>query len=263
MQDFATQYSISQLLYFADSFADYLHTDPVKYKKQDLADFQTFDFVENKYSFGDIKKKLKGFEQNNTQDGIKIVVADLFVPIERNGYLDCLQNKYKFENQAMCMVPKLMDICKNDASIVLEDGFQIGFWDVSEFVAINNFTSFEQTFTGRIISSLEIENNFMEQEISGAYLIKHYNILSKIMGIGSKIYSWQKLFELKDNLAHFLLQRSASLTATWIYGIWIYAQSPLKIDIYGELICNKNYQKLIYNQLQDFGIAREIELIKV
>jgi len=93
-----------------------------------------------------------------------------------------------------------------------------------------NFNKFPQTATGKIIdkNSLNPGKQLFEKEVSGAYLYQHYNHLALPLNSTSEL---NQLAEKGDFLAQRLFERSASLIACQIAGIYAYQESNFKFQI--------------------------------
>lgn len=137
-----------------------------------------------------------------------------------------------------------------------------------------SFDKFTQTKTGQEIDqdSQRPGRSLLEKEISGAYLYRHFNILSKKYGLKYDLQNTEELSKQaqKDSfvgeLARKLLERSASLTAMQIAGIYKFkGQNTLVIVMEGSLFWNGwSYKNLVEEYLGKLGIPKgKIEFRKV
>ena len=137
-----------------------------------------------------------------------------------------------------------------------------------------SFNKFSQTPSGKIIDqeSANPGKGITDKEIAGAYLFKHFNIISKVNNlIISSLSSTKELSELaeKDSgeaskLARNILERSASLAACQIAGITEFLTSCNQLELVetsynyvmeGALFWDAwNYKAMLEKYLRMFGV---------
>jgi hexokinase len=156
---------------------------------------------------------------------------------------------------------------------VIGTGMNFGFW-INDNSIVNleagNFGNFEMSETGKQIdkSSINPGKYKIEKEVGGAYLYKHFNLLSE-----NKINSTKELNEIAKNgnkkdkkIAEYLLERSASLVATLIAAIIEYSRKEkVEILIEGSLFWQGYlYEENIYKYLEILGINKnKVKFLKV
>jgi len=129
------------------------------------------------------------------------------------------------------------------------------------------FDKFKQTNTGVLVdkNSLEKRKYFFEKEVSGAYLYQHYNLLKSDGEKISSTLELTKLAEKGNQSAQKLLERSASLIACQMAGIYLFKKSSLKFIMEGSLFWDGwQYKKMIEEYLVRLGIQeKNIDFIKI
>lgn len=171
-------------------------------------------------------------------------------------------------NDVVCLVLAGLSKFSADSLVggVVGTGLNFGFFlDNTTIINLqsSDFDKFNKTHTGEIIcnKSLEPHKAQYEKEISGAYLYQHYNLLAKEMGF-DPISSTKVLNEIaiqnlpESKLAQQLFERSASLVATQIAGIYRFKQrETLNLVIEGSLFWEGwNYRDLVYKHLNSLDI---------
>jgi len=136
-----------------------------------------------------------------------------------------------------------------------------------------NFAKFPQTETGKIIDnkSQSPRSFLFEKEVSGAYLFQHFNLL--IDKISRPISSTLELSNLakkkegsKSLIAEKLLERSASLIACQIAGIYYFKKQPrLTFVMEGSLFWKGwKYKQMVQKYLQKLSISESaINFLKI
>jgi len=162
---------------------------------------------------------------------------------------------------------------------IVGTGVNFGFF-YNETQVVNlesgGFNKFESSESGLIIdqNSSSPGEQLFEKEVAGGYLYKHYNIINKLYGLGLKeINSSDELSSLaitkEDNgrsLAQLLLERSASLIAVQIAGIYEFKKlAKLNFIIEGSLFWKgHNYSDLVKKYLGKLGVSESsINIIKI
>lgn len=137
-----------------------------------------------------------------------------------------------------------------------------------------NFNRFPQTKTGNIIdlSSSNPGEQLFEKEVAGAYLYQHYNLSNYLLYDRDidNTFQLNQLAQKGNSLAKKLLQRSASLIACQIAGIYFFKNfkfqiSNLKLIMEGSLFwLGYHYQDYVKNYLQLLEVPKKaINFIKV
>lgn len=113
---------------------------------------------------------------------------------------------------------------------ILGTGFNLGFFlDGSTWINLEagRFDKFASTATGKIVDteSRSTGSKLFEKEVAGAYLYRHFNLLSPKSPLAST-EELSRLAEEGNKTARELLERSASLVACQIAGIYRFKKQP-------------------------------------
>lgn len=179
-------------------------------------------------------------------------------------------------NDTTCLVLAGLQIDEvtrdNVCGVVVGSGYNMGFF-LNENTIINveaaNFNRFTQSETGKIVdaNSANPGKSLFEKEISGLYLYQHYNILKKQHRLRSRdLHDSEELSVIaatgtgtESKIARELLQRSASLVAAQIAGLYIFKGKPKKLYVIPEGSVVKkgwHYELLVKQALSKLGIGR-------
>ena len=149
-----------------------------------------------------------------------------FIGVELEKYIRKRRIKVSVVSDTICLLLS----SKTDVAGVVGTGTNFAFF-LDKNTAVNlesgNFNKFPQTETGKEINkrSLNPGQQLFEKEVSGAYLYQHYSVIL------SSTSELNQLAEKGDFLAQKLFERSASLIACQIAGIYLYQESNLKFKI--------------------------------
>ncbi len=158
---------------------------------------------------------------------------------------------------------------------IVGTGYNFGFFE-SENIFINvesgNFDKFEQTYTGKIIDALSTNpgKQYLEKEVGGAYLSKHFNILAKLNSLPINLHTTKELSHSTESenqdeaeLASTIFERATSLVAMQIFGIYEFKKQSLGdfkmlCLIEGSLFW-KGYQfkEKTYSYLEKLGLSKD------
>lgn len=171
--------------------------------------------------------------------------------------------KQKIKIAVLNDVVSLVANKKNCIGGVVGTGLNFGFW-INDNSIVNletgSFGDFEMSETGKKVDELSVNPGKykIEKEIAGAYLYKHFNLLSK-----TKINSTKELSEIAEKgnaidkkIARDLLERSASLVSVLIKAIMEYLQKEqIDILIEGSLFWKGYlYKENVYRYLEMLGV---------
>jgi hexokinase len=133
----------------------------------------------------------------------------------------------------------------------------------------SDFTGFTQTSTGKVVDS-ESKNTgeqLYNKEVAAGDLFKHYNVLIPLLHLKtpplqlSEELSWlaQKGIGIESQVARELLERSASLIAAQLAGIYIFKGRPLGLTCITQgslFLKGSDYISNIQSQLETLGVSR-------
>ncbi|PIY72509.1 hypothetical protein COY87_00610 [Candidatus Roizmanbacteria bacterium CG_4_10_14_0_8_um_filter_33_9] len=178
---------------------------------------------------------------------------------------------FTLANDTICL---LLAGMKNISTIiaggVVGTGMNFGFFDGKHLINLEsgNFSAFPQTETGKQVDKQS--NNpglqLFEKEVSGKYLFKHFNLISKQKNIPLSLSSTSNLHDLAlDNndlpshIAQSLFERSASLAACQIAGIYHFLnQKQLEFIMEGTVFWTGwNFKSMVEKYLILLGIPQE------
>jgi hexokinase len=133
-------------------------------------------------------------------------------------------------NDIVCLLAS-QDSKASVSACINGTGFNLGFLNQnSDFINLEsgNFKGFRQTDTGQKVDAMSSNpgSQLFEKEVSGAYLYRHYNIITQKYGWQS-IQSTAALDEIsrdpglpQSDIAQKIFQRSAALVACQIAGLY-------------------------------------------
>lgn len=182
-------------------------------------------------------------------------------------------------NDVVCLV--LSGLSKapwqNVVSGIVGTGTNFGFF-LNEHTVVNlesgNFNNFLQSATGKKIdkTSARPGEQLFEKEVSGAYLFNHYNLFAKKHNF-PPILSTKELDRIaasgskeKSHIAQMLLERSASLVACQIAGIYFFkGLKQLTFIMEGSLFWKGwQYKTWVVEYIEKLGVPhKEIKFIKI
>lgn len=129
-----------------------------------------------------------------------------------------------------------------------------------------NFDKFPQTATGKIVdqNSTQPGKQLFEKEVSGAYLYQHYNVLKHRSELSSTL-ELNNYAEKGDIFAQKLIERSASLIACQIAGLYQFKSRNLKFIMEGSLFWHGwHYRDFVEKYLAQLGVAKKyFKFIKI
>ena len=174
-------------------------------------------------------------------------------------------------NDTVCLVLSGTDRHATERLVggVVGTGINFGFFaDQNTIINLEsaNFNRASQTPTGKLIDqeSLTPGNALFEKEVSGAYLYKHYNLTVGTQG--EHIADSDSLSQLATDtnhpfhdLAQYLLNRSASLVACQVAGIYEFKRQPhLTFVMEGSLFWNGwHYHQTVEDYVVKLGVASD------
>lgn len=161
--------------------------------------------------------------------------------------------------------------------MVLGTGNNIGMTvNSNEFVNLEsgNFNRFQQTPSGKHIDENSLANGkqWLEKEIAGAYLAKHFNYYSDLAGLGInfseaiQVNQLAETNELGSDLARAIVYRSAALVAATLKGIWLFKKKmPLVCSVEGSIYWKGyNFAASVDHVLERLELPQEsISFVKV
>ncbi|NCO88682.1 hypothetical protein AUK04_05070 [Candidatus Roizmanbacteria bacterium CG2_30_33_16] len=185
---------------------------------------------------------------------------------------------FTLANDTICLL--LAGINKDHSFIaggIIGTGINFGFYNKKEFVNLEsgNFNGFPQTKTGLQIDKESNNPNYQlfEKEVSGQYLYKHFNVITKQIKDNISLSSTSQLndFALGKNgvntlIAQRLFERSASLVACQIAGTYHHLnQVQLTFVMEGSIFWTGwNYKKMVEEHLVLLGIPQNtVRFIKI
>ncbi len=173
---------------------------------------------------------------------------------------------------------------ENTVAGVVGTGTNFGLFE-SKNMFINlecgNFNKFKQSETGMAIDALSQYpgRQALEKEVAGAYLCSHFNIMSKVSGYNVILKTTKELSELASkneeasDLAKAVIERSSSLVATQIYGLYLnkkreYELKNEQVNNFNLLVMLEgslywhgyNYKEYVNKYLEEFGILNNIKI---
>ncbi len=230
---------------------------------------------------------LKPVLRNNLLDGIRLsesakehTFRGLYgkaVGQELENYVYKTQKRHvtvSCANDTICLLLSDLDSHKWQVSIagVVGSGINFSFF-LNENMAVNlessNFDQFNQSETGRKIdyNSLNKNRAIFEKETAGAYLYKHFNLLTNRHITSTEQLSDIALSENKNGeIARLLLEKSASLIACQISGIYLFKKEKrLTFIIEGSLFWHGwHYQEFVKKYLHLLDVPENgISFVKI
>ena len=162
---------------------------------------------------------------------------------------------------------------------VIGTGVNAGFF-LDNYMVVNleaaNFDKFPQTETGKIIDTASTKQGtaLFEKEVSGAYLYQHYNKLIKVLNIAVPPITETKTLSYlsrrgntqQKELARILLERSASLAASMLAGIYFFKQQPKLTCIMEGSVFWKGwqYEETVRQYLEELGVGeKNMSFVKI
>lgn len=191
------------------------------------------------------------------------------------------QLEVRVANDVTCLIlagkSKVTDI-NTLVGCVIGTGINSGFF-VDNDTVVNlesgNFDKFELSEAAKFIDSKSMrKDQWIEKELSGAYLFQHYNyyaeksehplpLVTSTLEVSQKAESGS---EQEKELALKVLRHSAQFATVQIAGIYKYKALPeLTFIMEGSLFWKGHkYQEFVWQTLQELGLGREqISFIKV
>lgn len=162
-------------------------------------------------------------------------------------------------NDIVCLLASINPELEQIAAVIIGTGYNTGFkLGKNQFVNLEsgNFNGFVNTQTGALVdkNSNNFSYQYFEKEVSGMYLYKHYNFLNQSNNVLKSSKELNQLAIIGDNTAQSLFDRSASLVATQLAGIYyFFGENKITFAIEGSLFWNgfeysksvKKYLKLL------------------
>lgn len=205
---------------------------------------------------------IRGTKGHTLDDCINRAVGEI---IENHCREKGLDIKVSLANDTICLILAGLESGEKNNLVggVVGTGFNFGFFkDNSTVVNLEsgNFKKFTVTDTGAIIDkeSSNQGEQFLEKEVGGAYLFKHYNIL-KGHEACNNTEELSMLAEQGDEVAQNIFERSASLVAAEIAAIYFFKEKKqITCIIEGSLFWKGwNFKEFVYEYCEKLGVSRE------
>lgn len=163
---------------------------------------------------------------------------------------------------------------KNLIAAIAGTGYNVAiFLDENTVVNLqaSDFAGFGPTATGRVVDaeSKNVGKQMYEKEVAGGNLYKHFNVLIPQLNLQiTPLHSSEELSRLaksekgtESQVARELLERSASLVAAQLAGIYEFKGKPLVLTCItqGSLFLNEpDYISNIQSQLEALGVPQNL-----
>jgi hexokinase len=166
-----------------------------------------------------------------------------------------------------------------DAFLIIGTGYNVAFIDGDEIINTESggFTTASLvTKTGLAVdqNSDNTGSYLFEKEVSGGNLYQHYNLLAEELGIDLKLSNTGELSEVGQTsgsmdglLAQIVFERSASLVAAQLAGLYLFKERPQHIRTVAEgSVFSKGwrYREMVAKYLDELDVpAGTFEFIEV
>ena len=164
-------------------------------------------------------------------------------------------------NDIVCLLASINPELEQIAAVIIGTGYNTGLkLGKDKFVNLEsgNFDGFVNTQTGALVdkNSNNSGYQYFEKEVSGMYLYKHYNFLNQSKTVLKSSEELNQLAVGGDKIAQSLFDRSASLAATQLAGIYyLFGENKITFAIEGSLFWNGfEYSKSVKKYLKSLDI---------